>query len=254
MITLIRKWFKGSASLGDEGELIVDKRHIFDDFWQWFTANAPVEHDRILEIGVGSDGFTAFYAEKCTSYVGLDVDEYRDVYKDVRNAEIITYDGTHFPLDADSFDLAVSHSVFEHILDVSAVLAETWRVLRPGGVAYISINPLYYSSWGSHGTLDDHKTRLQPWEHLDPASPHYLTDCPPQLIDNGQKGCFLNKLTMSEFLAEVGKLPWSIIRLARAYEQGDVPPFLEASPFPKTDLRNHDFRILLQKDRVAFTV
>ena len=226
------------------------KEKLFDDFWSWLQVHANVKHDTILEIGVGNNGFTEFYANKCQSYIGLDVDDYSQHYADVRNAKIITYDGMHFPLGSESFDLAVSHSVFEHITDVPAVLAEIWRVLRASGLAYITIIPLYYSSWGSHGTLSDHVTRLDPWEHLNPNSPHYLTDCPPQLNNCGNKGCFLNKLTMSEFLGEVGKMPWSIIRLARAYEKGLLPEFLNTSHFSETDLRNHDIRIILQKDHI----
>lgn len=225
-----------------------EKELIFNDLWGWFKAHAALEPNKILEIGVGPDGFSRFYAEKCNSYVGIDVDEYSQFYKDCKNVKIIKYDGEHFPIDDASIDLCVSHSVFEHVTNLPAMFNEMWRVLRPNGLSFISINPLYYSSWGHHGFCEDHQTKLPDWEHLNPASPYYLTDCPPHMEVNGQKGCFLNKATMSEILAEVGKNPWSIMTLIRDYEHQELPGFLQDSSVSETDLRNHDFRMIIKKD------
>ncbi|PKN56808.1 MAG: hypothetical protein CVU56_14235 [Deltaproteobacteria bacterium HGW-Deltaproteobacteria-14] len=47
-------------------------------------------------------------------------------------------------------DLAVSDAVFEHCTDLGAVLAETRRVLRPGGRVYASYGPLWYGPGGDH--------------------------------------------------------------------------------------------------------
>jgi len=166
----------------------------------------------MLEIGVGPNGFAPFYASHVSSFIGLDIDDYTSSYSGISNIRIYQYDGITFPLPDKCLDLIVSHSVFEHIQDVEKVLMEINRVLKVGGHFYLTINPLYFSSWGSHGTFADHKTKLPDWEHLNPQSEYFMTDCPPQLANNGLKGCYLNKLVLSELLYFCGKLPWQKAR------------------------------------------
>jgi SAM-dependent methyltransferase len=222
---------------------------IFDHLWAWLSRHTDGRtFGSILEVGVGENGFARFYARKAADYVGLDVDNYEANYRDLENVRIITYDGRDFPLPDASFDLVASHSVFEHVMDVDRVVHEVWRVLRPGGLAFISIDPMYYASWGSHGRYPDDSGPLPPWEHLDPASPFYMVDCPPQMAGGGAKGCYLNRLTMGDFLYRFAQVPFSIDRLDRLYETFELPDFLAGGPIPETTLRNNDFRILLRKD------
>ncbi len=80
------------------------------------------------------------------------------------------YDGVHLPLADRSVDLVVSHEVFEHIVDVPAVLAELARVLRPDGRIYIYIHNFTSLSGGHHIAWkhpDAHPSRVvEPWDHL----------------------------------------------------------------------------------------
>jgi ubiquinone/menaquinone biosynthesis C-methylase UbiE len=48
------------------------------------------------------------------------------------------------------FDVVTSWSVFEHVNDPRSLLAEVRRVLRPGGLLFLQIWPLYGSEHGSH--------------------------------------------------------------------------------------------------------
>lgn len=84
--------------------------------------------------------------------------------------EIHAYDGVHLPLADASVDLIVSHEVFEHIADVSAVLTEMARVLRPDGRIYIYIHNFTSLSGGHHIAWkhpDTHPSRVvAPWDHL----------------------------------------------------------------------------------------
>jgi SAM-dependent methyltransferase len=47
-------------------------------------------------------------------------------------------------------DICVSDAVFEHCRDFGAVLAETRRVLKPGGRLYASYGPLWFCGGGDH--------------------------------------------------------------------------------------------------------
>jgi SAM-dependent methyltransferase len=62
------------------------------------------------------------------------------------------------PLPADAVDLVLMNDVMEHVLDPAAALAETARVLRPGGSLIVVFPPYYDLIGGSH--LHGYATRL----------------------------------------------------------------------------------------------
>lgn len=68
------------------------------------------------------------------------------------------------------FDAVYSWSVFEHVDGVDWLLSEVARVLRPQGIFFLQIAPLYYAPFGSH------LLRLieQPWAHLLHSESEYL--------------------------------------------------------------------------------
>ena len=88
-----------------------------------------------------------------------------------------------------SFDFVYSHSVFEHIDDPRAALQEVRRVLRPNGVAYISVH-LYTSHSGSH----DPKI-LADGRPVEPLWPHLR----PELAGSVHANTYLNKYSLSEW-------------------------------------------------------
>ena len=67
----------------------------------------------------------------------------------------------------ESFDCLLSISTFEHFHHPDRVLAEMFRVLRPGGVALVSFEPVWTASYGHHlhhfGAVSD---LVPPWSHL----------------------------------------------------------------------------------------
>ena len=66
------------------------------------------------------------------------------------NVDIVG-DGKHLPFKDRSFDLVLIESVLEHIDEPEKVISESFRVLRKGGKAYISI-PFVFAF---HGSPDD---------------------------------------------------------------------------------------------------
>lgn len=111
---------------------------------------------RVLDAGCGSGGTALSLAEESAAAVGLDLDaRFRGsgtslaVEKAIRNAAFVQGDGTRLPFRDASFDLVFSHSVIEHVASARGYLAECRRVLKPGGVLYLSTAP-YLSLAGAH--------------------------------------------------------------------------------------------------------
>ena len=58
--------------------------------------------------------------------------------------QVDDYDGIHLPLPDASADIVFSSNVLEHVRDLAGLLAETWRVMKPEGLA---IHILPTPSW-----------------------------------------------------------------------------------------------------------
>jgi SAM-dependent methyltransferase len=111
---------------------------------------------RVLDAGCGGGGTAISLAEESRFAVGLDLEaRFRDAgtrlaaEKGVRNIAFVQGDGSRLPFDNGVFDLVFSHSVIEHVSSATEYLRECHRVLRPGGVLYLSTAP-YLSLAGAH--------------------------------------------------------------------------------------------------------
>ena len=87
----------------------------------------------VLDVGCGN-GFIAHHLSAMlgTSVVGIDLGNSSEAPIDYRR-----YDGSQFPLRNHSVDAVLLCYVLHHAKDVRAVLTETRRVLRDGGLAII---------------------------------------------------------------------------------------------------------------------
>lgn len=88
---------------------------------------------RVLELGAGTGHQAAMLRDRGYDVVAVDVPA--SAYAAARIFPVIDYDGAALPLPEDSVDVVFSSNVLEHVVDVEGVLAETRRVLRPGGLA-----------------------------------------------------------------------------------------------------------------------
>lgn len=71
------------------------------------------------------------------------------------------------------FDLVLSSAAFEHVNNLSEVLQESWRILKPGGYLYTQFGPIWSGKFGHHlwtiveGQLwNYHNVKLPPFAHL----------------------------------------------------------------------------------------
>jgi SAM-dependent methyltransferase len=103
---------------------------------------------RVLDAGCGGGGTALSLAEESAFAVGLDLEARFAgagtrlmAEKRIANAAFVQGDGERLPFRDGSFDLVFSHSVIEHVARAEGYLRECHRVLKPGGVLYLSTAP-----------------------------------------------------------------------------------------------------------------
>lgn len=238
----MRKWLERLALVDASVSADVDEtRVIWMSLFKTLAENADMSKiHRVMGVGVGFDGPEVNYNDHFAEHYCLDIVDYSDRNPKLKFITANIETGVDFP-DA-HFDLIYSHSVFEHLKDVGAALREIDRLVALGKYVYITISPLYFSHAGAHV---NHPVKLDNWEHLDPASRYYLLDSPdPARID---EGVYLNKVTVSQFLAEVGKVGWEIRHFSmRIVHPRDIPAEL-SERFPMVDLAVEEFRFVGRK-------
>ena len=119
------------------------------------TAGVEVS-GRLLDAGCGAGGTAISFAEEGARVVGLDLDARfagsgtrLAEEKGVKGVRFVQGDGARLPFADGSFDFVLSHEVVEHVYAAEDYLRECHRVLRAGGVLYLSTAP-YLSLTGAH--------------------------------------------------------------------------------------------------------
>lgn len=101
-----------------------------------------------------------------------------------QNLDLRQHRAERLPFEENSFDLVVSHEVFEHIPDIHAAALEMKRVLKPRGLAYILVHLFPSISGGHHMAWKYPDTEpsdnVPPWDHLRqrlyPEHPSWLNE------------------------------------------------------------------------------
>ena len=138
-----------------------------------------------------------------------------------------------------SFDIIYSWSVFEHVDTrvIDDVIELIHKSLKPGGVVFIQIAPLYYSAAGSHL----YEYIQEPWGHLiHPTNVYYDKLLACDNIDNEdlRKALLstyntLNRITSSELERRFENKRFQVIRKYTTSDQFDPPDTL-------TEIYNYD--------------
>jgi SAM-dependent methyltransferase len=117
---------------------------------------------KTLDVGCGSKPYAQLYRSE--EYVGLEIDTPQN--RAGKNAEYF-YDGNQFPFADSTFDSLVANEVLEHVFNPDQFLDEIFRVVKPGGVALLTMPFVWdeheqphdfarYSSFGIKALLEKH--------------------------------------------------------------------------------------------------
>jgi SAM-dependent methyltransferase len=107
--------------------------------------------DDFLELGCGDGAVCETLARNGKRATGIDIDG--DAFSNrasVTGALFIKMDVSHLEFRDASFDCIFSFDSFEHFADPASALKQAIRVLRPDGLLYFSLGPIYNSPRGLH--------------------------------------------------------------------------------------------------------
>jgi len=206
--------------------------------------------NRVLEFGCGAGFEVWFLAHHLGSDAyGIDVVE-RAAWEALRDER------THYecaditrtnPFEADFFDRIISFSVWEHVQHPYKALEETFRIMKPGGLAWISAN-LYRSAVGSHLYRDIHF----PYPHL-MFSDDVIKEFYRRRGQTERGASWVNKLTWLQYERAFETIGFKT-RMLRFSERELDEEFYERfedvlGRYPRWDLTKDFFTVVLEKPR-----
>lgn len=90
---------------------------------------------RVADVGAGTGIIkNALEVELSKPIVGFDIDYEFIIERD----RMVAADATRLPVRPESFDMVLLNHIYEHVADQAALFREACRILKPGGVAYVS--------------------------------------------------------------------------------------------------------------------
>jgi SAM-dependent methyltransferase len=115
-------------------------------------------HARILDAGCGS-GRNMVELSTRGPVTGVELSDTSVELARARGAgEVVAGSVLEMPFDSDSFDLAASLDVIEHLKDDLGALRELRRVVAPGGWLLVTV-PAYQWLWSGHDEVNHHHRR-----------------------------------------------------------------------------------------------
>jgi SAM-dependent methyltransferase len=136
----------------------VARRAIFEELLDEQTG--PTPDGRVLDVGTGT-GAALEYLTRYGPATGLDMDpEVVDWARAEHGLDVRCATVPPLPFDDAEFSLVTALDVLEHVDDDRGLASELHRVLRPGGVALVTV-PAFNSLWGLQDEVAMHKRRYR---------------------------------------------------------------------------------------------
>lgn len=232
-----------------------------------FNKIRPLAGAKLLDIGASPHGYAM---EKCfafgvASYVGIGLDIEAPEDHDVGGSlgQLRHMNAEKMAFESRSFDLVLSMSTFEHIADVPKALMEIHRVLRPGGSALVSFEPLWTCPYGHHLHHFGAISRLVPsWAHLtwdrDQMRSHLSGKWPsdaPLNMDQAISWIYdddvINRIPITEMREHFAQCPmqveWMLPMMHDDFEQAMLAEASSSTGLSAEDLCTKGLSVLLNK-------
>jgi SAM-dependent methyltransferase len=218
----------------------------------WVHQSVDLKDKRVLEFGCGG-GFEVWLLGHHfgSDAWGIDIQErasWRELADD-RTHLVLADLAVDKPFGADFFDRVYSFYVFEHVEHPYAALEELYRILKPGGLAWISAN-LYRGPMASHR----YKDVFFPFPHLlftdDVFREFYRRRGRPE-----EGAAWVNRLTWAEYEDRFRRIGFR----TRARNFRETPLDEEfyrrfegvLGRYPRVDLARDFFQVVLEKPAAA---
>ncbi len=117
------------------------------------------------------NGFESFIGSLITGALRKDEAYYRELKAlcdfpiTTKGLDIRQIDAQNMDFQNETFDIAISITVFEHLSNVPQVVNELKRVMKSGGIVYIYVH-LFTSPSGGHHFNWQNTHEVPPWDHL----------------------------------------------------------------------------------------
>ncbi|HEY7590838.1 MAG TPA: class I SAM-dependent methyltransferase [Candidatus Limnocylindrales bacterium] len=216
----------------------------------WVHKAIDLRDKRVLEFGCGG-GFEVWLLAHhygADSW-GVDIEE-RVAWKtliDERTHLVLADLAVDRPFPADHFDRVFSFYVFEHVHHPHAALEELFRVMRPGGLAWIAAN-LHRGPMASHRYKEVHF----PFPHLlfadDVFREFYRRQGLPEV-----GAAWVNHLTWAEYEDHFRRIGFRVRSLKFRETPLDEAFYARFESvlgrYPRSDLQRDFFQVVLEKPR-----
>lgn len=191
----------------------------FERTYEIIFRHTSLDGKTVLDLCSGTGMHTGFLLQRNPAYlIGVDLLDYEtlwggnfkqklsriytrfDLSFDGNRCQFIRMNAQNLLFRDELFDFVYCLNAFEHISDPVTALLEIWRVLKPGGYAFIQFDPLFYCDTGGH--MFDFVP--EPWGHLVYAEDEYIeklrqAGCPSDIVSDFRVG--LNKRKKDYFLS-----------------------------------------------------
>ncbi|MCD6640033.1 MAG: class I SAM-dependent methyltransferase [Nocardioides sp.] len=125
---------------------------IADDSVEMLRHYDRLEGQALLDVGGGPGYFKSAFEAAGMEYFSVDVED-SDLPGAAGNR--VLGSGMQLPFRSGAFDVAYSSNVLEHVPDPWLMASEMLRVVKPGGLVFISYT-VWYGPWGGHETSPHH--------------------------------------------------------------------------------------------------
>ena len=138
----------------------VVRRQMFASYINSFSLNKKTA--KILDIGSSSGTNLRMLQDLgFKNYHGFDANLLSQKFcQDKKLGQVIIGDICNSNLESGAYDLIIATDVLEHILDDEKAISEIYRLLKPGGIALITV-PCFMMLWSDHDKMLMHKRRYK---------------------------------------------------------------------------------------------